>query len=407
MPMQDLYADIILPLAIPGRLTYSVPPELQNIAAPGVKALVQVGENRVYSGIIAKIHDEKPDLDIIRPIREMTDPVPLANEKQLMLWKWMAEYYMCTEGEVLAAAIPAVFFPEGNISVPVREEYKPLTETFVRLANNYSDDELNEILDKLKRAPKQMTLLSAYLHLSGFETGKEAVPVKKSFLLKKSGSGPGSLDNLVKKGILQYLSVETGRLEHEDLQTEPLCRLSASQHTVLKSVQDQFRHRDVVLLHGITSSGKTEIYIHLIREQLEKGKQVLYLLPEIALTAQIIRRLRKHFGNITGVYHSKFSARERAEIWKKVAENDTEKGYRLILGVRSSVFLPFSNLGLVIVDEEHDTSYKQNDPAPRYHARDTAIMLAGFHAAKTILDQLPRRWKATAMPSAENTDLQN
>lgn len=392
--MPDLYADIILPLAIEGRLTYSIPPGLQNVAVPGMKVLVQVGRNKVYSGIIAKIHDEKPEFETIRPIRETGDSDPFAGEKQLKLWKWMAEYYMCTEGEVMKAAVPVIFFPEGDISLPVDKRYKPRMETFVRLAGNYTEEELNGILDKLTRAPKQLDVINAYLYLSGFETGMEVRPVKKSLLLKKSGSTSASVGDLVKKGILQNIFIETGRLENEELQTEPLNRLSNTQNSVLESVQDQFRRRDVVLLHGITSSGKTEIYIHLIEEQLKKGKQVLYLLPEIALTAQIINRLRKHFGSITGVYHSRFTHQERAEIWKKVAENDTGKGYRLILGVRSSVFLPFTDLGLVIVDEEHDASYKQQDPAPRYHARDSAIMLAGFHAAKTIL--------GSATPSVES-----
>lgn len=392
--MQDLYADIILPLAIEGRYTYSIPPAFHNVAAAGVRVLVQVGERRVYTGIIARVHDEKPELEIIRPLREIADPFPLVVEKQLMLWEWMAEYYMCTEGEVMKAAIPAIFFLKGDISGPVSEKYKVRKETFVRLAVSYSEEELKEIFGKLGSAPRQADVLKTYLHLSDFEKDMEVRPVERSLLLKKSGSAPAALDSLVKKGILQAKSVETTRLKNEDVLTEPLATLSSSQQSVMESVQDQFGHRDVVLLHGITSSGKTEIYIHLIEEQLKKGKQVLYLLPEIALTAQIIRRLRKHFGNITGVYHSRFSDQERAEIWKKVAENNKEKGYRLILGVRSSVFLPFTDLGLVIVDEEHDASYKQHEPAPRYHARDSAIMLAGFHAAKTIL--------GSATPSVES-----
>ena len=392
--MSYSYADIILPLAIKGRLTYNIPSFLMDIAIPGVKAMVQLGNRKIYTGIIGRIHNEKPELGNIRSIVKITDPNPVVNERQLMLWKWISEYYMCSEGEVLKAAVPGIFFPEGDTSEPVDEKYRPKTETFVRLSGNYSEDELNEILDKLKKAPKQSDLVIAYLHLSGFDPKGEIRPVKKSILLKETGSSPANLEMLVKKGILQYISREVGRLEDRVIKTEPLNRLSTRQFAVLEEVHAHFLHKDVVLLHGITSSGKTEIYIHLIEEQLKKRKQVLYMLPEIALTTQITHRLQKHFGKLTGIYHSRFSEQEKAEIWKKVSENDPDRGYRLILGVRSSVFLPFSDLGLVIIDEEHDGSYKQHDPAPRYHARDSAIMLAGFHEARTII--------GSASPSIES-----
>lgn len=392
--MEQSYADIILPLAIKSRLTYSIPTDLLSVARPGVRVLVQLGNRKLYSGIIARIYDDPPGLSKIRPVVDIPDPLPVVNEIQLKLWGWISEYYMCSEGEVMKAAVPGILFPEGNTSAPVVEKYKPREETFVRMAKNYTDEELNIILDKLKKAPGQTALLTSYLHLSEFGTKTNVIPVKKSILLRDSGSSPPSFGELVKKGILECFSLEVGRLADSSNMTVPLNKLSKSQSLVLESVHQNFTEKDIVLLHGITSSGKTEIYIHLIEEQLKLGKQILYLLPEIALTTQIILRLQKHFGSLTGVYHSRFSDREKVEIWKKVADTNPSGGYRLILGVRSSVFLPFSNLGLVIIDEEHDGSYKQHDPAPRYHARDSAIMLAGFHKAKTIM--------GSASPSVES-----
>ena len=392
--MPDTFADIILPLAIKGRLTYRIPEHLADTAKPGVKVLVQLGSRKLYSGIIGRIHNIAPDLKSIRPIAEITGTVPVVNDKQLALWNWISDYYMCSEGEVMKAAVPSALFPEGETSTPVKEKFRPKEETFIELAEKYTDNDLNDILDRLRKAPKQYEVLTTYLHLAEYEPGSEITPVRKSILLKKSGSSPGNIESLVKKGILASVSLEVGRLKDTGQKTEPLNKLSDSQAAALDSINTSFREKEVVLLHGVTSSGKTEIYIHLIEEQLKQGKQVLYMLPEIALTAQIILRLRKHFGSVTGVYHSRFNDQERAEIWKKVAEKDPSTGYRLILGVRSSIFLPFSKLGLVIIDEEHDGSYKQHDPAPRYHARDSAIMLAGFHKAKTIM--------GSASPSIES-----
>ncbi|HBE42500.1 MAG TPA: primosomal protein N' [Bacteroidales bacterium] len=392
--MPDSFADIILPLAIKRRLTYSIPFIMKDIARPGVKAMVQLGNRKLYTGIIARIHSEHPGLSKIRSIVKITDTNPVVNERQLRLWKWISDYYMCSEGEVMKAAVPGILFPEGNTTAPVAEKYKPKTETFVKPACEFSEEDFNNILDKLKKAPRQADLLTAYLHLSDFDARSQARPVKKSLMLKNAGSTPAILGALIKKGILECISLEVGRLAEQEFKTEPVNKLSPAQQCVIDTVKDHFRGKNVVLLHGITSSGKTEIYIHLIEEQLKQGKQVLYLLPEIALTTQIILRLQKHFGSFTGVYHSRFNEQEKAEIWKRVAENDTPKGFRLILGVRSSVFLPFSDLGLVIIDEEHDGSYKQHDPAPRYHARDTAIVLATFHKAKTIM--------GSASPSVES-----
>ena len=356
--------------------------------------MVQLGNRKLYSGIVGRLHNDIPAVKNIRPIIEMTDADPVVNEKQLNLWRWIADYYMCSEGEVMKAAVPAALFPEGETSSPVIEKYKPRVETFVVLAGKFSDNELNDIMDKLKNAPRQFDILATYLHLTEYIPGSDIAPVRKSLLLKKEGSSPGSLEALVKKKVIKLVSLEVGRLKNSEQHSEPLRILSNSQKIAFYTICTSFKEKDIVLLHGITSSGKTEIYIHLIEEQLKKGKQVLYMLPEIALTTQIILRLQKHFGPVTGVYHSRFNDQEKAEIWKRVADEDPVNGYRLILGVRSSIFLPFSNLGLIIIDEEHDGSYKQHDPAPRYHARDSAIMLAGLHKAKTIL--------GSASPSIES-----
>ena len=339
----------------------------------------------MYSGIVFSVHDRKPDSDKLKPIIAVPDTFPLVNDIQLKFWIWMSEYYMCTEGEVMKAALPSDI---------VIDNYKPRIETFITLANRLSDRELNSILDKLVKAPKQQDALSAYLRLSEYVAGAEPLPVKKSQLLSEIRSTSAVIDSLTAKGILLPVAKEVSRLGIADSFTEPVKNLSQEQGNAHMAIKSIFRDKEIVLLHGVTSSGKTEIYIHLIEEQLRVGKQVLYMLPEIALTTQIIQRLRKHFGAATGVYHSRLNDHERAEIWKRVSSEDVNDGYRLILGVRSSLFLPFGNLGLIIIDEEHDGSYKQHDPAPRYHARDSAIMLAMLHGAKTIL--------GSASPSIES-----
>ena len=276
----------------------------------------------------------------------------------------------------------------------IEEKYKPKTESFVILSKKFSERELNEILDSLTRAPRQYELLSAYLRITGYTTGSDLFPVKKSLLLKDTTALASSIASLEKKGILRSFTLEAGRLDVEKTRQEPLRELNEIQAEALLSINRQFNLKDTVLLYGVTSSGKTEIYIHLIEEQLKKGKQVLYLLPEIALTTQIVSRLKKHFGSVTGIYHSGFSDAEKVEIWRKVTADKSDDGFRLIIGVRSALFLPFNNLGLVIVDEEHDGSYKQQDPSPRYNARDSAIVLAGLHKAKTLL--------GSATPSIES-----
>ena len=262
------------------------------------------------------------------------------------------------------------------------------------MSKKYSDSELNGILDDLSGAPRQLTIMTSYLRLTGYYSGSDLFPVKKSILLRESGALTSSISALIKKGILISLNLEISRLRQEETQTEPLRDLSAGQAQVFGSLLSQLKEKDIILLHGVTSSGKTELYIRLIDEQIRKGKQVLYLLPEIALTTQITFRLKKHFGPSATVFHSKLTDAERVEIWKRVARNDDNKGFSLIIGARSSLFLPFYDLGLVIVDEEHDSSYKQHDPSPRYHARDSGIIMASLWGAKTIL--------GSATPSVES-----
>jgi primosomal protein N' (replication factor Y) len=379
------FADIILPLAVRGRFTYMIPDNIAEKVMPGVMVKVQFGSGKQYSGIVCSVHDNKPGIKNIKPVLSVIKETPVINESQLRLWLWISEYYLCSEGEVMKAALP------GEISL---NNYRPRLDTFINLAGKFSEDKLNVILDKLKKAPRQQDVLLAYLRITGYTAGKEIFPVSKSLLLSESHSSPGIVDALVSKGILSSVSLPVSRIPESDSFKEPVKPLSEAQATAFGSIKKQFQEKDIVLLHGVTSSGKTEIYIHLIEEQLKLGKQVLYMLPEIALTTQIILRLKRHFGGVTGVYHSRFSDPEKVEIWKRVAEKDPLNSYRLILGVRSSLFLPYSDLGLIIVDEEHDSSYKQHDPAPRYHARDSAIMLASMHGAKTIL--------GSASPSVES-----
>ncbi len=379
------FADIILPIAVRGRFTYRIPDDLLDKIKPGVRVTVPFGRQNLYSGIVCNIHNRPPDVKTMRNIIAVPDLVPAINETQLKFWLWISGYYLCSEGEVMKAALPS----EASLS-----NYKPRIETFIGLSREYSDKELNEILDKLARAPRQQELLSSYIRLTGYSEGSATKPVSKTVLLSEAGSSHAIVETLVSKGILKAIPSEVTRLGRSESFNEPVRVLSDSQLAAFDSIKRQFREKDIVLLHGVTSSGKTEIYIRFIEEQLNMGKQVLYMLPEIALTAQIILRLKKHFGEVTGVYHSRFSDAEKVEIWKKVAEDDPQNGYRLILGVRSSLFLPFSDLGLIIVDEEHDGSYKQHDPAPRYHARDSAIMLAALHSAKTLL--------GSASPSVES-----
>ncbi len=383
--MEKRFADIILPLAISGKFTYSIPEEFKNMIFPGAMVTVEFGRNKLYSGIVSSVHDDEPSLVKIKPVLEVNNSISLISEAELKLWSWISGYYMCSTGEVMKAALPSGLY---------LKRYKPKQEAYVTLSKFFSEEELNTILNKLERAPKQHEFLSEYLRISGYTGNPDPKPVDRAVLLAGSKSSQAIVNSLSGKGIISLSYRNVSRLMSPEKPPEPLKTLTGAQKSVYDSIKNQSKEKDIILLHGVTSSGKTEIYIHLIDEQLRKGKQVLYMLPEIALTTQIITRLKKHFGKETGVYHSRFSDPEKAEIWNKVADPDRANRYKLILGVRSSLFLPFRDLGLIIIDEEHDSSYKQQDPAPRYHARDTAIMLASLHKAKTIL--------GSASPSIES-----
>ena len=451
---KERFADIILPLAVKGKFTYCVPSEFIQKVRPGSMVIVQFGAKKLYSGIVFELYDDLPNLKNVKYILEVIDSSPVINETQLRFWKWIAEYYMCTIGEVMKAALPSGLclesethlkinpefrnirslddsllliysFIENKGSAPLKslpvavnnrntlkiineliikqaviagesisEKFKPKEGTFIILSRKFSNKELSNILDTLAKAPRQFDVLSAYIRMTGYKAGSDLFPVKKSLLLKESRALPSSVNSLERKGIILSVNLEVSRLTDNSGRHDPLRDLSTTQIEAYSSIKQQLNGKEIVLLHGITSSGKTEIYIHLIEDQLKQEKQVLYLLPEIALTAQITERLKTHFGTSTGIYHSRFNDSEKVEIWKRVADKESVKKYSLILGVRSSLFLPFENLGLVIVDEEHDGLYKQHDPSPRYHARDSAIMLASLAGAKTIL--------GSATPSIES-----
>jgi len=384
------YVDVILPLPLPGLYTYQITEDQVNYAGPGVRVIVPVGKKKLYTALIQHVHQQKPSGYEVRAVHSITDRTPVINDLQLKLWEWMSEYYMCSMGEIFRAAIPSGFKVE-------KKAYKPKTASYVRLNKRWKDEKkLNTLLDTLVRAPQQQKLLMLYLGSFAYPEKKKLKWIEKSALMKGISSGDSILKSLVKKEVFEISQKTVSRLALQDIELQEPASLNGNQEKALNEIKQSFGDKEVVLLHGITSSGKTEIYIHLIREELEKGKQVLYLLPEIALTTQIIIRLRKVFGNKVGVYHSRFSDNERVEIWGNLNRQhpDLNEPYQIILGVRSSLFLPFTDLGLIIVDEEHENTYKQFDPAPRYHARDTAIILARLHHAKVLL--------GSATPSLES-----
>lgn len=441
------YADILLPFALAGYYTYKIPDSITDTIQKGRRVIIQFGKNKFFSGIIINIHNNKPSGFETKEIISVLDSGPVVTEKQLQLWEWIARYYMCAPGEVMKAALPSSLRFESetgirknenftgfsnlseqeriiflairenkNLTVSkarkvsgknnifpllnalfekhaitfeeeISESYKPKFEIFIGLSDNYSDESvLGQVLDNLKKMRARYSLLLLYLELA-VSRGKL---VSKKEITGKMKNAPAAIRALINKGILTEQKIEVGRLTI-DVHPEPVkTRLNNIQEAAFRSVLEGFATHDTALLHGVTSSGKTEIYIELIRKNIEAGKQVLYLLPEIALTAQVTVRLVAAFGDRLGVYHSKCGGPERFEIWNYVLYNK----YQVILGARSAIFLPFQNLGLVIVDEEHETSYKQFDPAPRYHARDTAVMLAKIHGAKTLL--------GSATPSVES-----
>ena len=383
------HVNIILPLPLEGQFTYSVPDKLENRAIPGTRALVPLGKSKKYIGIITG--DAIPSA-IEKPIEykniiAVLDDQPIILPQQFRLWTWIAYYYMAPLGDVMKAALPT--------GLKQLEAYKPRVELFVTLQYAFQDEsKLHRLLDSLARAPKQLAIVETFIDMAFSESSNTElsnVLLGQDVLLNRARSNPAALKTLVQKGVLRIEEHEVGRLNTSlPPRMENIKPLNRAQSEAHENIVQQMQSHAVTLLHGVTSSGKTEIYIHLISETLDRDEQVLYLLPEIALTVQMMQRLRDIFGSRLGIYHSKYSDAERVEIWQKQLSPEP---YDVILGARSAVFLPFKRLGLVIIDEEHETSFKQQDPAPRYHARSTAIILAQIYRAKTLL--------GTATPAIE------
>lgn len=462
MTRVTLFADVIVPLGVPNKYTYRVPAELNESVQVGKRVLVQFGKTRVYSGIIYNVHEQPPKGYEAKYIESVLDDAPVVTTTQLKFWDWMSFYYCANPGDVMNAALPSglklsstshiqlngdfnfeetnhTFFTErehllldalhatDNISFDdaskilnvksahpvinnllkknavvvyeeVKDKYKPKLVSFIRLEKQYlNETSLGDILTKLeKKAFKQAEALLCFLQLSKGNANNPENWVRKSEIAKKVE--PAAINALVKKGIFEEHEFEVGRLLFEKGNNTDK-KLNAIQEKALAEIKQEFEKDKTVLLHGVTGSGKTEIYIQLIKDTIAKNKQVLFLIPEIALTTQLITRLRAVFGEQVGVYHSRFSENERVEIWNNVLRqgentNEETKQYKIILGARSSMFLPYSNLGLVIVDEEHDNSFKQHDPSPRYNARDSALYLASLHKAQVLL--------GSATPSIES-----
>jgi len=444
---KTFFVEVILPLAISKTYTYRVPFEMNGLLNVGKRVVVQFGKSKIYTAIIYQISETPPQLYEAKYIIEVLDDQAIVTTSQLKLWQWMASYYLCHLGEVMQAALPAALklasetriilhqgfeydkstlsdkeflivdaleiqpelsignitkllgqktvfpllkslFEKGilHIDEEITEKYKPRVKAFITLNPFYNEAAHKKALfDALERAPKQLDVILAYLKLE-----KKQKEISKADLIENSGAGPATVKALLDKEIFIQENKTVDRLFVGEGELTNSFELSALQQGALSELNQQFEQSNVVLLHGITSSGKTQLYIRLIEQFLAINKQTLYLLPEIALTTQIIERLRTYFGNQIGVYHSRFNDNERAEVWQKVLKGEC----RIILGARSAVFLPFSDLGLIVVDEEHESSYKQYDPAPRYHARDTAIYLAHIHQAKVLL--------GSATPSLES-----
>lgn len=441
-----LYAEVILPLPLFGTFTYSIPTTLEGKAAVGHRVIVPFGRKKYYTGIIESITPVAPEGFEVKDISSVLDPWPVVKHPQLKLWEWIAEYYLCTAGDVYKAAVPAGLKVESETFIELNpdyeempdarmtdreaiimqsldhngkmtpaeiskktglnsiestissmverrmliiaekliERYRPKKETLVRLAVDRNDNEaMHKVFDAVKGAKKQEMMLITLLDNLNKRQQQQLPPeVPRQHLLEQSGLSPAILAALASKGIVEIFTREINRFNYTGTEQGELPKLSAPQSEALDSIHRMFIDKNVTLLHGVTSSGKTEIYIHLIDYILKKGSQALYLVPEIALTTQLTRRLQKVFGKRVIIYHSKFSDNERVDIWKRMLHDPSPC---VVIGARSSLFLPFSRLGLVIVDEEHESSYKQFDPAPRYNARDCAIVLASMHGAKTLL----------------------
>lgn len=481
--MQDvtnnmLFADVILPLFLEQNYTYFIPKHISNLQ-PGMRVIVQFGNRKFYSALVYKTHTNSPKTDC-KPIISVLDEQPIVNKEQIQLWEWIANYYQAKLGEIYKAAMPAGLKMESDSNISLNQEsvdenailgekelqlinilqdsgaiklqsllknteiknilstikslqekkivnideriensYKPKLVSFVSLAKDFRTDKKEEYSTLLKKSKKQQELFSFFIKIS---EEKKEFKIEKKFLLEKTNTDSSVLSALVKKGFLTTFSEQVSRIK-KTTATQPIHTLNSAQQTAYEEINHLFKEKNVVLLHGITSSGKTEIYTHLIQNALKKGKQVLYLVPEIALTTQLSERLTRIFGEKLEVYHSLIPDSERVEIWNNLCK---KKEPKIILGARSSVFLPFSNLGLVIVDEEHEPSFKQFDNSPRYHARNVAIVLASFWKAKTLLGsatpslesysnalngkyglvELTKRFEDIKLPNIELIDLQ-
>ncbi len=445
------YVDVILPLPLANTFTYSVPEEWADAVRIGMRVVVPFGKKKMYTAVVYLVHTVMPTVYEAREIICLLDNEPILRRPQFKFWEWISSYYQAFLGDVYQSAVPAGLKLESETRVCINpdfeaeklltdkeqkvldalsegkpvtinelnkvtemrdvmptikqllekgavevneeltEKFRTKTETFVRLTAEASQEEnLRKIFVELGRAKKQLEILMLYIDLSKCLIPSKHREVSKKELLDKSGASAAALAGLIERGVLESYLKEIGRLDVSEVQLSEVHPLNEFQETAYREIEKQFIEKQVVLLHGVTSSGKTELYIHLINKALAEGKQVLYLVPEIALTTQLTSRLKRVFGKRLGVYHSKFSDAERVEIWNNVLN---DKSYDVIIGVRSSIFLPFRQLGLIIVDEEHESSYKQYDPSPRYHARNAAIVLASMHGAKTLL--------GTATPSIE------
>ena len=434
------FIDVILPIPLKQTFTYNVNRDEAYFLKPGMRVAVPFGKSKIYTAIVYGVHQQDPHGYETKSIDQILDETPIVTKHQLKHWEWMASYYMCTLGEVIRAALPSAFLLESEtiislaknetvddsdfsdsefllyealqnqsslhindvrsildqknvmgviqklldkgvvmVQEEVYEQYRPKLKRYVKLNPLYAEEEaLRELLDSLTRAPKQRQVLMTLFMLSTSEKNVDSV-----LLQKKSESTASVLRTLIDKGILEEYFIQKDRVSYEGEAASAIKRLSAAQEVALSEIKDSFKEKDICLLHGVTSSGKTEIYVQLIEEMLASGRQILYMLPEIALTTQLISRLQLYFGEKISVYHSKYTLNERVEVWNHVLESKPKA--QIVIGARSSLFLPFQNLGLILVDEEHEPSFKQYNPAPRYHARDAAIVLANLHKAKVLL----------------------
>lgn len=442
------FADIILPLPLPRTLTYGIPVEWQDRVIPGMRVEVNMGRNKIYSGIVLHTHNFRPESYTVKPIRSVIDEDPVVFPLQLHFWQWISQYYLCSLGEVMNAALPAhlklmseslLIWNEAYEQPPVdlsdqafivaealhirkqltieeirqllegrnvaktinelleleiatvsevlEERYKAKTERYAFLESRYEEEEqLTAVFSELEKSPKQLALLMTF-----FQMKQQSEAILVSALLKKAGASMPQLNALIDKGILRTENIAVDRVAFLEQTKNATFTLNDDQQAALQQIKTGWESHNVALLHGVTGSGKTLLYIQLIKEAIAQGKQALFMLPEIALTTQIVSRLRAYFGDELGVYHSRFTNNERVEIWNKVKEGK----YKAVIGPRSALWLPFTDLAYIIVDEEHDTSYKQYDPAPRFHARDAAVYLAALHGAKVLL--------GSATPSLEST----